>query len=295
MNVLFKNKIKVAGVGGAGCAVVDALLNGFVDKDDCCLIDDDAKLLFMSRCANKISLDDIGDATEFAGRMWSAFEKFIDDAYLLVVVAGLGGSVGSVFAKHIVKIALKNEVATVVVAVKPFPEEGEERLYKFNEGYRELSECDCSVMLLQNCGLDGCETDGDLVKKVVAKNNEKILYAVKSIVGAFNSDNLDASDARAVFGGKHEVSFCYNFAEGKDKTQAAALGALSSPSTVCLPSDKERVIFYIRCNISATLDDVRDAVSSVHSFLQKDAYVFFAIHYDRDMSESLVQVALIAA
>ena len=147
-----QSKISVIGIGGAGCNVIDCILERGVGALRYIVADTNEQSLINSACTNQILLGENTKPRPFChlSPEWcrrAAFDdsELIKQAFhgsdLVIVVAGLGGDTGSGVAPVVCQLAHESEIRVCAAILFPFSFEGRrrraiaedsiERLYKY--------------------------------------------------------------------------------------------------------------------------------------------------------------------
>ena len=143
-------EIKVIGVGGAGCNVVNYMIDNHVDGVEFICANTDAEAL---KNVNGGTVVHLGKhltkgldarANHEMGRQ-SAIEdrenisEMLENAHMVFVIAGMGGGTGTGAAPVIAEIAKDMGILTVAVVSRPFRFEGKKRSSIAEEGIKKLS------------------------------------------------------------------------------------------------------------------------------------------------------------
>jgi len=131
--------IKLVGVGSAGCRAVKGLIGRHFNASDCLLISRERSDMERSECANRIFLQEIEPVSScvscsdeelalMIGRVFQSCEKAIvtalQDAELIIIIAGMGWLTGTMAAPLTAKICRGINAPVVVVGTAPFAWEG---------------------------------------------------------------------------------------------------------------------------------------------------------------------------
>ena len=146
-------RIRVYGVGGAGCNAVSRLHeeglfeNKYVTGH---AINTDAQALLMSPLENKVLIGRTargrgagGDPTKgetAALESESNLKKITEDTQLAIITAGMGGGSGTGAAGHIARLAKEQGALTLAVVTYPFNSEGALRKQNAEWGLERLRE-----------------------------------------------------------------------------------------------------------------------------------------------------------
>src|SRR5881398_1029746 len=122
-------KIKVIGVGGAGCNAVNTMIASGLEGVDFIAVNTDAQALAVSRAPHKIRIGKNG-----LGAGADQIREALDGCDMVFVTAGMGGGTGTGGAPVIACIAREMKALTVAVVTKPFQFEGGKRMTRAEDG-----------------------------------------------------------------------------------------------------------------------------------------------------------------
>ena len=142
-------RIKVIGVGGAGCNAVNTMITSGLARVDFIAANTDLQALDRSRAAYKVQLGpertrglgagakpEIGKESALESK--DQIRECLEGADMVFVTAGMGGGTGTGAAPIVASIARELGILTVGVVTKPFSYEGHRRMTHADEGVRDL-------------------------------------------------------------------------------------------------------------------------------------------------------------
>ncbi len=235
-------RIKVVGVGGAGCTVIDKMLD-WEENIDLLAINTDARALKKLRLPRKFRIGaqltkalgaggnpDIGRKAIYKER--ERIMGMIAEAELVFIIAGLGGGTGTGASPFVAELASEIGAVTVAVVTKPFTFEGIKKVNQAEMGVRELRKTVDTLISIPNEKLfANLKTDSFLLD-AFDKADRMLLEAVKTIcdfIGLPGLIDLDFADVRQVLKKSGEAVFGVGIAEGGERGKCAAESALNSP------------------------------------------------------------------
>jgi cell division protein FtsZ len=152
--------IKVIGVGGAGCNIVQSMFYNEISDVDFVICDTDSQSLITNSIEHKILLGqdflkDIGTGLDVKigeratiDVIGKVFEPSIQIA---IIVAGMGGETGTSVAPVIARLAKERGLLTIGMVTIPHQNEGEEKQQQSIEGIRLFKQnCDSVVVFSHN-------------------------------------------------------------------------------------------------------------------------------------------------
>ena len=138
MREICSQKIKIVGVGGAGCNAVNNMIRSELEGVTFVISNTDGQSLNQSLCYERIQLGSnitkgLGAGAEPEIGKLAAEEALddivahISDSDMLFITAGMGGGTGTGAAPIVAKCAKDLGILTVGVVTKPFDFEGKKR------------------------------------------------------------------------------------------------------------------------------------------------------------------------
>jgi cell division protein FtsZ len=203
--------IKIIGVGGSGCMVVDRLVEEGFNADDCVMAG--STLLECwgeSRCSIKIALAESVPTKGLDGAndpVWCCeatiassdiIQGHLDGSVLNFIVASMGGGIGTFAGPIIAGISKAMGAVTIAVISKPFLFEGEHRLRKALTGIEEMKNAaDMTVLIPYDCLqemlspgakiIDAFDTASETLKRCVKDLHGLVTRQTGAIDGDFES------------------------------------------------------------------------------------------------------------
>ena len=301
-------KIKVVGVGGAGCNALNTMIGSRLEGVEFIGANTDLQSLGACRSTVKVQLGtkltnglgsggvpEVGrDAMmEDADRM----KNLLAGSDMVFIAAGMGGGTGTGGAPVLAKIAKEVGALTVAVVTKPFVFEGKRRQQAAEWGIQELkSEVDTLIAipnqrLLLNSGKKTTLLDA------FKKADEVLLHAVKGISDLIiipSLVNLDFNDVRTVMSEMGMAFMGIGRASGENRAVEAAQKAISSPLLEDISIDGARgILINITAGPDLTLFEVNEASSLIQEDAHEEANIIFGARIDEDAGDE-VSVTVVA-
>ncbi len=182
-SLLYKSNLYVVGVGGCGCNTVEYIAEKDIDDVKTVAINTDERVLGELKSDRQMligkELTD-GDGAEgdpsigkrAAEQSEEQILKTINDADIVIVVAGMGGGTGSGASEVIADLARRNGKMVVTYAVMPFSVETE-RYEKAESSLENISELSNATTVFEN---DKTLVHADDSPKDAFKMADKMLY-----------------------------------------------------------------------------------------------------------------------
>lgn len=238
-----KAYIKVFGVGGGGCNAVNRMIASGVQNVEFFAVNTDQQQLDQSLCQNRVRIGEkltrglgagadptIGE--EAAEEAAEQLRKYIQDADMVFITAGMGGGTGTGAAPVLARLAKEAGVLTVAVVTKPFRFEGPGRMNHADQGIERLKDYVDALIIVPNDKLLDIASDDTGVSESFAMADEILKFGVVGIsdlVTVPGLINLDMMDVRKVM---TDAGICHmgiGRGKGPDAVQNAINDAIHSP------------------------------------------------------------------
>lgn len=301
--------IKVIGVGGAGNNVVNRMVESGVQGVDFIAVNTDKQDLNKSKATEKVQIGEkltngmgAGSKPEVgkksAEESRAAIAKIMENTDMVFITAGMGGGTGTGAAPIIADIARESGALTVGVVTKPFKFEGARRMAQAEEGIANLANKVDSLIIIPNDRLKYVSEQkitfanafgiaDDVLKQAVSSISELVGYSDNILI------NLDFADVSAIMKDAGRAHMGVGYATGKDKAEAAAHAAVSSPLLETSINGAMGVLINITGSPEMELEDVETAAGIVTDAVNPDANIIFGATFDQSLEDAL-RVTVIA-
>lgn len=236
-------RIKVIGMGGAGCNAVNSMMSAGLTKVEFIIANTDLQSLGNSPAPFKIQLGpertkglgagakpEIGK--EAAIESEAQIREALDGADMVFVTAGMGGGTGTGGAPVAAGIARELGILTVGVVTKPFQYEGHRRMGYAEEGLRELRRQVDSLLIIPNQKLLNLVDKNTPLLEAFKVADDVLRQAIKGITDVITMPglvNVDFADVRTIMGYSGRAVMGMGVAKGMNRALEAAKQAISSP------------------------------------------------------------------
>lgn len=154
-------RIKVVGVGGAGGAAINRMIQAGIEGVEFIAINTDAQALQHSKAQVKIHIGkdatrglgagaDPGVGQKAAEESEAEIKKALEGADMVFVTIGAGGGTGSGAGPVVAKIARELDILVVGFATKPFVFEGEKRRRNADSAIENLRQAVDTLIIIPN-------------------------------------------------------------------------------------------------------------------------------------------------
>ena len=236
-------RIKVIGLGGAGCNAVNTMIAAGLTGVEFVVANTDVQSLNKSATKYKIQLGpectrglgaganpEVGK--EAALESENEIRTALEDANMVFVTAGMGGGTGTGGAPVAARLARELGVLTVGVVTKPFQHEGKRRMGHAEEGLRELRRHVDSLLVIPNQKLLTLVDKSTPVLEAFRVADDVLRQAIKGITDVITTPglvNVDFADVKTVMSYRGRAVMGMGVAKGPNRSLEAAQQAITSP------------------------------------------------------------------
>jgi cell division protein FtsZ len=302
-------RIKIIGVGGAGGNIVARLRKkSKADGLDYLAINTDKQALSaLPRLIKKIIIGqkitgglgagmnpDIGRAA--AEEDEEIIKEEIKKADMVFILAGFGGGTGTGATPVIAEIARKLGILTVVLAIRPFSFEGEERLSIAENGFKEVLNFVDTAIFLSNEQLFSHLPEGvsllegfDIADNIFSDG----LLGIFNILIEPGLINLDFADLRVVLENGGQGILAIGEGEGDKKDEEIIKGLLKNIPPDFLLKNSKRIFYAITSSPSSAFSEIQKIIEKIKELSNPEAKIIFGISIDLKLHNK-VKATLIA-
>lgn len=291
-------KIKVLGVGGAGCSMVNSMIEYGLDKVDFIVANTDAQALEVSKAPIKLqigvkSTKGLGaGANPIIGKRAAEedVDKIIDvvkDADVVFLAGGMGGGTGSGSIPVISQALKELDILTIGVVTKPFVFEGRRRMKIAQDALDLVKESIDTLIVLPNQKLiDVVDKNVSLVNAFSMINDvlNKFVKSISDIITKPGHINVDFADIKSVMKSQGYALIGTSSATGEDRAVQAAMQAINMP---LLDNVKIKGARGILLNITGSSNLGLHEMSQASSIVCEQAHIDATIVLGSVIDESL--------
>jgi len=301
-------KIKVVGIGGAGCNAINTMIDSKLEGVEFIAANTDLQALGACKSSIKVQLGakltkGLGaGADPEIGRnaMMEDIDKIKDllsGADMIFIAAGMGGGTGTGGSPVLAKVAKEIGALTVAIVTKPFLFEGKRRQRVAEKGIEELKEAVDTLITIPNQRLLVNSSKKMTLLDGFKKADEVLLHAVKGISDLITIPgliNLDFNDVRTVMSEMGMAFMGIGSATGENRAVEAAQKAISSPLLEDISIDGAKgLLINVTAGPDLTLHEVNEASTMIQEDAHEDANIIFGAVIDEAVGEE-VRVTVIA-
>lgn len=295
-------RIIVVGVGGAGGAAVNRMIEAGVHGVDFITINTDAQALHHSLAPVKIHIGrdetrglgagaDPTVGQKAAEESRQEIEQALEGADMIFITIGAGGGTGSGAGPVVAEIAKSTGALVVGFATKPFAFEGPKRRRNAElaiDGLRNSVDTLITIpndRLLQTVDrntpmLDAFKVADDILRQGVQGISD--LITVNGLI------NLDFADVKAVMSSAGSALMGIGRASGDSRATEAAQQAIESPLLEVSIDGARGILFNVIGGNDMTMHEINAAAEVITSASDPDANIIFGATIDPDLQGELI-------
>ncbi|WP_225410892.1 cell division protein FtsZ [Stigmatella hybrida] len=301
-------KIRVVGVGGAGCNAVNTMILAKLERVDFIAANTDVQALAANKSPTRLQIGQTltkglgAGANPEMGRE-AALESrdqiaaVLEGADMVFVTAGMGGGTGTGAAPIIADIAKSLGCLTVGVVTKPFLFEGNKRRKQAEQGLVELKAAVDTLITIPNQRLLTLSTEPMPLLETFKRADEVLLNAVQGISDLIQYHgyiNVDFADVKTIMSDKGLALMGTGSSSGDKRALIAMQQAISSPLLEDVSIDGATgLLINITGGRDMTLQEVNEALTLVHDAADNEAEIIFGSLIDEQIQDE-VKITIIA-
>ena len=300
-------RIKVIGLGGAGCNAVTRMVREQIRGVEFIAMNTDAQHLTVTEAAVRIQLGERltrglgagGDhifGQKAAEESRDDIKQAVSGADMVFVAAGMGGGTGTGSIPVVAEMAKQTGALTIAVVTKPFGFEGAHRTQVAEQGIMDLADkVDTLIIIPNDRLLDLCDqkTNVDGAFKMADEVLFHGVQAIAEVITVPGLINLDFADVRTIMRDAGPAWMSIGRGSGQNRAKEAAKNALSSPLLDVSVKGAKGVLFNVAGGDNLSLFEVSGAAELIRQAVDPDANVIFGVVLDPNMGND-VRLTLIA-
>jgi cell division protein FtsZ len=300
-------KIKVIGMGGAGCNAITRMVREQIRGVEFIAMNTDAAHLEITEAPVRIALGEkltrgLGAGGDHNVGRRSAEEtrdeikQAIVGADMVFLAAGMGGGTGTGAIPVVAEMAKQSGALTIATVTKPFAFEGSRRMQVAEEGITQLISKVDTLIIVPNDRLLELSDNKTSVDGAFKMADEILCHAVQAIAEVITVPglvNLDFADIRAIMKDAGPAWMSMGRGSGQNRAVNAAKEALASPMLDVSITGAKGVLFNVAGGSTLTLFEVSDAAKIIGEAVDPEANIIFGVNVDPNMGNE-VRLTLIA-
>jgi cell division protein FtsZ len=300
-------KILVVGVGGAGGAAINRMVEAGVTGVDFIAINTDAQALHYSKAARKIHIGKDETRGLGAGADPSVGQKAAEEskdeirealkgADMIFVTIGAGGGTGSGAGHIVAGLAREQGALAVGFATKPFAFEGEKRRRNADIAIENLRRnVDTLITIPNDKLLQTIDRRTPLLEafKVADDVLRQGVQGISDLITVHGLINLDFADVKTVMRDAGSALMGIGRASGENRAIEAAQQAISSPLLEVAIDGARGILFNVIGGMDMSMHEINTVAETITTAADTEANIIFGASINPDL-EGEVIVTVIA-
>ena len=295
-------RIKVIGVGGAGGAAINRMVDAGIEGVEFVAINTDAQALHFSKATTKVHIGQ--DATRGLGagadptvgekaakESKDEIEKVVKGADMVFITIGAGGGTGS-GAGHVVATAAREAGALVVgFATRPFAFEGEKRRRNADDAIDKLRQSVDTLIIIPNDRLlQTIDRNTPLMEafKVADDVLRQGVQGISDLITVHGLINLDFADVKAVMTHAGSALMGIGRASGDDRAVKAAQQAIDSPLLEVSIDGARGILFNVIGGNDLSMHEINTAAEAITNAADPEANIIFGATINPDIEGEII-------
>jgi cell division protein FtsZ len=295
-------RIKVVGVGGAGGAAVNRMIEAGVSGVDFIVINTDSQALHHNKAKTKIHIGKEETRGLGAGADPSVGQKAAEEseseiadalkgADMVFVTIGAGGGTGS-GAGHVVAKAAKESGALVVgFATRPFAFEGDKRRRNADLAVEKLRQnVDTLITIPNDKLLSTIDRRTPLLEafKVADDVLRQGVQGVSDLITVHGLINLDFADVKTVMSNAGSALMGIGRASGENRAIEAAQQAISSPLLEVSIDGARGILFNVIGGQDMSMHEINTVAETITAAADQEANIIFGATINPELEGEVI-------
>ncbi len=295
-------RIKVVGVGGAGGAAVNRMIESGVDGVEFIAVNTDAQALHHSKAQTKIHIGkdatrglgagaDPGVGEKAAEESREDISKALQGADMVFVTLGAGGGTGSGAGHIVAEIAQQQGALVVGFATRPFAFEGEKRRRNADVAIANLrGSVDTLITIPNDRLLQTIDRSTPLIEafKVADDVLRQGVQGISDLITVHGLINLDFADVKTVMKNAGSALMGIGRASGEDRAVKAAQQAIESPLLEISIEGARGILFNVIGGNDISMHEINIAAQAITNAADPDANIIFGATINPDVEGEII-------
>lgn len=301
-------RIKVIGVGGAGGAAVNRMIEAGVENVEFIVINTDAQALHHSKAQSKIHIGrdttrglgagaDPSVGQTAAEESLEEIKKSVEGSDMVFVTIGAGGGTGSGAGHIVARIAKEAGALVVGFATKPFAFEGEKRRRNADAAINNLRQAVDTLIVIPNDRLlQTIDRQTPLLEafKVADDVLRQGVQGISDLITVHGLINLDFADVKAVMSNAGSALMGIGRASGENRAIQAAQQAVESPLLEVSIDGARGILFNVIGGLDMSMHEINTAAETITAAADPDANIIFGATINPELEGEII-ITVVAA
>jgi len=295
-------RIKVVGVGGAGGAAINRMVDAGVSGVDFVAVNTDAQALHNSKAGQKVH---IGQGTtkglgagadpiigqKAAEESKDEIAKALKGADMIFVTIGAGGGTGSGAGHLVAKIAQQAGALVVGFATKPFAFEGDKRRRNADAAIEKLRKnVDTLIVIPNDKLLSTIDRRTPLLEafKVADDVLRQGVQGISDLITVHGLINLDFADVKTVMSDAGTALMGIGRASGENRAVEAAQQAISSPLLEISIDGARGILFNVIGGLDMSMHEINTIAETITAAADSEANIIFGATVNPELEGEII-------
>jgi cell division protein FtsZ len=298
-------KLKIIGVGGAGCNAISRLKRSKIEGAELIAINTDVQHLsktfadFKLQIGKKITQGlgtgmkpEIGEAA--AKEEIEQIKRILDDTHILFLVFGGGGGTGSGATPVIAQIAKEKGILIISFSISPFSFEGKTRGFIAKKGIEKVRSFVDGMIVIDNDKLLKTLPPKTLLSEafyfsdLVLKNS---VLAIFNLLTKPSLINVNFSDVYSILKGAGNILIGMGKGKGENRVEEALNSALSFP-LVSFPQKKAKNSLFFLEGKDISIEELKKITQMLSEKIEKEGKIVFGLGRDSSLKEKEISLTI---
>jgi cell division protein FtsZ len=295
-------RIKVIGVGGAGGAAINRMVESGVKGVEFVAINTDGQALHHSKAQIKIHIGK--DTTRGLGaganpnvgksaaeESSEEIKKALEGSDMVFVTIGAGGGTGSGAGPIVAKIAKELDILVVGFATRPFAFEGDKRRRNAEQAIDDLRKSVDTLIIIPNDRLlQTIDRQTPLIEafKVADDVLRQGVQGISDLITVNGLINLDFADVKTVMKNAGSALMGIGRASGENRAIQAAQQAIDSPLLEVSIDGARGILFNVIGGDDLTMHEINTAAELITNAADPDANIIFGATINQELDGEVI-------
>jgi cell division protein FtsZ len=295
-------RIKVVGVGGAGGAAINRMVDAGIEGVEFIAVNTDAQALQNSKATVKIHIGrdttrglgagaDPAVGEKAAQESSDEIRQALEGADMVFVTLGAGGGTGSGAGHVVATIAKELDILVVGFATKPFAFEGEKRRRNADIAIENLRDAVDTLIIIPNDRLlQTIDRQTPLLEafKVADDVLRQGVQGISDLITVHGLINLDFADVKAVMSNAGSALMGIGRASGENRAIQAAQQAIDSPLLEVSIDGARGILFNVIGGNDLSMHEINAAAEAITAAADPDANIIFGATISPELEGEII-------
>lgn len=295
-------QIKVIGVGGAGGAAINRMVDAGISGVDFVAINTDAQALHHNKAGQKVHIGNestrgLGAGADPALGQRAAEEsaddikKAVGGADMVFITFGGGGGTGSGAGPLVAKAAKEAGALVIGFVTKPFAFEGEKRRRNAEAAIERLrANVDTMIIVPNDRLLQTIDRRTPLLEafKVADDVLRQGVQGISDLITVHGLVNLDFADVKTVMSNAGSALMGIGRASGENRAMDAAQQAISSPLLEVSIDGARGILFNVIGGLDMSMHEINTVAETITAAADPEANIIFGATINPELEGEII-------